>query len=172
MDSQGALEKEIKTIEKSLGDKLRERREFLGYSQEYVGAKLNMTQSAVSLIENGKTKFTGDLVQKVKEIEKFEDFDEGTPELAENLVARKLPFLTRPWGKTSLYITYSVVGLLLFNLASMFADDASRGLDASGGANVYLVAGLTLFYFVLFGLIIYMLISLIKRVANRKRRGE
>ena len=94
MDSQGALEKEIKTIEKSLGDKLRERREFLGYSQEYVGAKLNMTQSAVSWIENGKTKFTGDLVQKVKEIEKFEDFDEGTPELAENLVARKLPHHT------------------------------------------------------------------------------
>ena len=155
----------------SLREKLRRRREYLGYTQRYMGAKLKMTQSGYSKIENGETKLTPELVQRIKEIEKFEDFDLGTPEYPGNIIVRRLILLEWPWSITSLYITYSVVGLLFLNLASMFADDASRGLDASGGANVYLVAGLTLFYFVLFGLIVYMIISLIKRVANRKLRG-
>lgn len=151
---------------------LRKRREYLGYGQKYMGAKLNMSQSGYSWIENGKTKLTPELVQRIKEIEKFEDFDQGTPEYPGNIIVRRLTLLEWPWSITSLYITYSVVGLLLLNLASSFADDLSRGISAGGGTNLYISIALTIFFFALFCFMIYLLIRFIKRVANSRNGGN
>lgn len=156
----------------SLRKKLRKRRKYLDYSQFYMGAKLGMDQSAYSLIENGKTKLTPKLIQRIKEIEKFEDFDQGTPDYPANIIVRRLTFLEWPWSLTALYITYSVVGLLLLNLASIFADDLSRGISAGGGTNIYISIALTIFFFALFCFIIYLLIRFIKRVANSRNGGN
>ena len=155
----------------SLREKLRRRREYLGYSQFYMGAKLSMGQSAYSYIENGKTKLTPELIQRIKEIKKFEDFDLGTPEYPGNLIVRRLTLLEWPWSITSLYIAYSIVGLLLINLASIFADHVSRGISAGGGTNIYISIALTILFFALFCLIIYWIILFIKRVANSRQEG-
>ena len=105
----------------NLLEKLRKRRELLDFSQDYMGVLMNMSQPAYSLIENGQTKLTDELLEKIKTIEGFEGFDEETPLPVEHLAAdERIPLW--PWGRTSLNSTIVVVVILLLNLASFFAE--------------------------------------------------
>lgn len=80
-----------------MGAKLRKRRESLGLDQDYLGAKINRTQSAISLIENGKVKFTEKLIKEIKSVEGFEDFDQESLEPADILNAREVFLLKWRW---------------------------------------------------------------------------
>ena len=66
--------------QQELREKLRARRDRLEYSQEYMGAKLGISQAAYSDIETGKTKLTEKLVTQIKAIDKFEDFFQEEPD--------------------------------------------------------------------------------------------
>jgi len=154
----------------NLLEKLRVRRELLDFSQDYMGIKLDMSQPAYSFIENGQTKLTDELVEKIKTIEGFADFDQETPLPVENLVADERIPLRWPWSRTSLKITIGVVLLLLLNLASMFADDFARGFSAGAepdGIVTFIIAVILLAFFV--G-IIYLLFRLGKWLLNLGRR--
>ena len=117
--------------EQKLLEKLRRRRELLDFSQDYMGMKLDMSQPAYLFIEKGKTKLTDELLEKIKAVEGFEDFDkEPTLAVGNSAADKGIPLW--PWGRTSLNITLVIVFLLLLNLASMFADDVSRGFVVGG----------------------------------------
>lgn len=55
-----ATEKQIKEYRLILGDKIRLVREQRGYSQEQLAAKMNISRSTISKIENGKFGITVD----------------------------------------------------------------------------------------------------------------
>lgn len=64
-----------------LGNKIRKIREIKGFSQEYVGGKLGLTQRAYSKMELGETKITWDRILELAKIMELEpadliDFDE------------------------------------------------------------------------------------------------
>ena len=92
---------------------------------------------AYSLIENGQTKLTDELLEKIKKIEGFEDFDQEAPLPVKNLAADERILLRWPWGRTSLNSTIFVVVILLLNLASFFADHAWRGFGVGAEPDAY-----------------------------------
>ncbi len=110
---------------KTLGDKLRERREQLGLGQEYIYTKLDMTQPAYSCIENNKVRFSPRLVQIINAIKGFENFDQ--PDAAWLNQPNDMPFPNglQPgprtlasrwrWGKSLLYVTVIFGGTLLID---------------------------------------------------------
>ena len=154
----------------NLLEKLRKRRELLDFSQYYMGMLMNMSQPAYSLIENGQTKLTDELLEKIKTIEGFERFDEETPLPVENLVADERILLRWPWGRTSLNITIGVVLLLLLNLASMFADDFARGFSADAEPDGIVTFIIAVILLALFVGVIYLLFRLVKWLLNLRRR--
>ena len=152
----------------NLLEKLRKRRELLDFSQDYMGVLLNMSQPAYSLIENGQTKLTDELLEKIKTIEGFEGFDEETPLPVEHLAAdERIPLW--PWGRTSLNITIFVVVILLLNLASFFADHAWRGFGVGAEPDGFTLI-ITVILLALFVGIIYLLFRLAKWLLYRRSR--
>ena len=152
----------------NLLEKLRVRRELLDFSQDYMGIKLDMSQPAYCFIENGQTKVTDELVEKIKKIEGFEGFDEETPLPVEHLAAdERIPLW--PWGRTSLNSTIVIVVLLLLNLASMFADDVSRGFGVGAEPDAYVTLIIAVVLLALFVGIIYLLFRLAKWLLNLRR---
>jgi len=153
----------------NLLEKLRKRRELLDFSQDYMGVLMNMSQPAYSLIENGQTKLTDELLEKIKTIEGFERFDEEAPLPVENLVADERISLRWPWSRTSLNITIVVVVILLLNLASFFADHAWRGFGVGAEPDGFTLI-ITVILLALFVVIIYLLFRLGKWLLNRRRK--
>jgi transcriptional regulator with XRE-family HTH domain len=152
----------------NLLEKLRVRRELLDFSQDYMGILMNMSQPAYSLIENGQTRLTDELLEKIKTIEGFEGFDEETPLPVEHLAAdERIPLW--PWGRTSLNSTIVIVVLLLLNLASMFADDVSRGFGVGAEPDAYVTLIIAVVLLALFVGIIYLLFRLAKWLLNLRR---
>ena len=152
----------------NLLEKLRKRRELLDFSQDYMGILMNMSQPAYSLIENGQTRLTDELLEKIKTIEGFEGFDEETPLPVEHLAAdERIPLW--PWGRTSLNSTIVIVVLLLLNLASMFADDVSRGFGVGAEPDAYVTLIIAVVLLALFVGIIYLLFRLAKWLLNLRR---
>jgi len=152
----------------NLLEKLRKRRELLDFSQDYMGILMNMSQPAYSLIENGQTRLTDELLEKIKTIEGFEGFDEETPLPVEHLAAdERIPLW--PWGRTSLNSTIIIVVLLLLNLASMFADDVSRGFGVGAEPDAYVTLIIAVVLLALFVGIMYLLFRLAKWLMNRRR---
>ena len=155
--------------EQRLLEKLRRRRELLDFSQDYMGMKLDMSQPAYLFIEKGKTKLTDELLEKIKAVEGFEDFDKEPTLAVENSAADKeIPLW--PWGRTSLNITLVIVFLLLLNLASMFADDVSRAFVLGGEPDGIVTVVIAVILFALFVGIIYLLFRLAKWLLYRRRR--
>ena len=153
----------------NLLEKLRKRRELLDFSQDYMGILMNMSQPAYSLIENGQTKLTDELLEKIKAIEGFEDFDQETPLPVENLAVDERILLRWPWGRTSLNITIVVVVILLLNLASFFADHAWRGFGVGAEPDGFTLI-ITVILLALIVGIIYLLFRLGKWLLNRRRK--
>lgn len=55
--------------------KIRARRKELGYSQEYIALKLEISQKAYSDIENGKTKLKSDVLNTIASILEVSPFE-------------------------------------------------------------------------------------------------
>ena len=122
-----------------------------------------------SLIENGQTKLTDELLEKIKAIEVFEDFDQETPLPVENLAVDERIPLRWPWGRTSLNITIVVVVILLLNLASFFADHAWRGFGVGAEPDGFTLI-ITVILLALFVGIMYLLFRLAKWLMNRRSK--
>ncbi|WP_413511555.1 helix-turn-helix domain-containing protein [Myroides odoratus] len=60
---------------KSESEKMRTRRKELGFSQEYVAMKLNISQKAYSDIESGKTKLKNDVLNEIAIILEISPFN-------------------------------------------------------------------------------------------------
>ncbi len=56
-------------------EKMRTRRKELGFSQEYVAMKLNISQKAYSDIESGKTKLKNDILNEIAVILEISPFE-------------------------------------------------------------------------------------------------
>ncbi|MGG5578273.1 helix-turn-helix domain-containing protein [Myroides sp. C15-4] len=56
-------------------EKMRTRRKELGFSQEYVAMKLNISQKAYSDIESGKTKLKNDVLNEIAVILEISPFE-------------------------------------------------------------------------------------------------
>ncbi|MGG5598340.1 helix-turn-helix transcriptional regulator [Myroides sp. DF42-4-2] len=56
-------------------EKMRSRRKELGFSQEYVAMKLNISQKAYSDIESGKTKLKNDVLNEIAVILEISPFE-------------------------------------------------------------------------------------------------
>ncbi|MBB1138261.1 helix-turn-helix transcriptional regulator [Myroides sp. WP-1] len=56
-------------------EKMRTRRKELGFSQEYVAMKLNISQKAYSDIESGKTKLKNDVLNEIAIILEISPFE-------------------------------------------------------------------------------------------------
>ncbi|MGB4400095.1 MAG: helix-turn-helix transcriptional regulator [Daejeonella sp.] len=115
-----------------LRKKLRIRRDSFGYSQEYMGMLLGISQPAYSDIESGKTNITDTLFKELKVLEGFEDFDLDQP------VPKKIPVKQTiadlwPWGKTSFYIFVVIVGFVILDFVVRLPADITRGFDAGTG---------------------------------------
>ena len=150
-------------------EKLRVRRELLDFSQDYMGIKLDMSQPAYSFIENGQTRLTDELLEKIKTIKGFENFDEETPLFAEHLAADERIPLRWPWGQTSLNSTIVIVVILLLNLALFLADHSWRGFGAGVEPDGFTLI-IAVVLLLLFGWIMYLLFRLVKWLLNRRRR--
>lgn len=55
-------------MSKTIGERIRNIREEKNYSQQYVGAKLGITQKAYSKLENGESRMSVDQLLKIGEI--------------------------------------------------------------------------------------------------------
>lgn len=130
-----------------LADKLRKTREALGYSQEYMGAKLGMTQSGYSWIEMGKTRITPSLLKELKSIENLENFDEPT---AGEVTNRETPNTLAGrwrWGKPLLYVTVVVIGALVLEKGFSIGEEFYRGWSGETKENEGIMAIVAVIYF-------------------------
>ncbi|MDP3468291.1 MAG: helix-turn-helix transcriptional regulator [Daejeonella sp.] len=118
---------------KKLEEKLYQRRKFLGLDQEYMGAKMNMTQSGYSWIENGKVKFSDELLNKIKAIDGFADFDAETPEPKVKAGRWELIQQIWPWNILSLYFLLFIIVVLLLEQAYRIAIVSYEGIYAGFG---------------------------------------
>ena len=115
---------------KKIEEKLYQRRKLLGLDQEYMGAKMNITQSGYSWIENGKVKFNDELLKKIKSIDGFADFDAEKPEPLVKSGRWEIIWQIWPWSSLSLNILLLIIGLLLLDQAYQIAIDSYEGIHA------------------------------------------
>jgi len=145
--------------EKNLPKKLRVRRETLGHSQEYMGAKMGMTQSGYSLIEIGQTRITPSLFKELKSIEGFENFDErAVGEMTNKETPNTLAGRWR-WGKPLLYVTVVVIGALVLEKVFSIGEEFYQGWSGNTEENeaamgiiavIYFLSGVWFIYWLVF----------------------
>ncbi len=135
-----------------LRKKLRTQRDKLGYSQEYTGTLLGISQPAYSDIESGKTKITEKLFKDIKAVEGFEEFDLDQPE-QDNISFGQTIVDKWPWGKPSLYIFISIIGLAGLDFVVRAPADIARGFDAGTNQNFNIIS-------IIIGLILTLLLGL------------
>ncbi len=156
---------------KTLGYKLYYRRKLLGHSQLYLATKVGMTQSALSFIENGQTKFTDELVQKFKAIENYEDFDVAEIEKVDPFDTLGV-IINEPWVMCCLILAAFVAIILYLNFLFVAAEDAARGYVVGEGREFANMVFTFTFILVAINVIfVYAVYRLIKLWWKRRRMG-
>lgn len=127
--------------QQELREKLRARRDRLEYSQEYMGAKLGISQAAYSDIETGKTKLTEKLVTQIKAIDKFEDFFQEEPD--KDLKSFGQTIVEKwPWKKKSLYLIIAIIGWAGLDVVVRAPADFMRGSGAGTEQQYDVITGM------------------------------
>ncbi len=140
---------------KSLGEKLRERREQLGLGQDYMYTKLNMTQPAYSCIENDKVRFSPKLVRVINLITGFENFDQPDVVGPTN-PGRKQTLASRwRWGQPLLYVVVIVVGVVLADPIFQIGEDLYQGSSGEVKEDNNIMALIAVSYLVLYALLVW-----------------
>lgn len=157
---------------KTLGDKLRERREQLGLGQDYIYTKLDMTQPAYSCIENNKVRFSPQLVQTINSIKGFENFDQPDADWLNQpndmpvqngvqTVRRTLASRWR-WGKNLLYLVVILVGALLADPLFQIGENSYLGLTGKTALDNEIMALVAVIFLVIY-------VALIRWIVFRKK---
>lgn len=154
--------------QKNLRDKLRARRESLGYSQEYMAAKLGISQAGYSLIELGPTRITARLQKELKSIEKFEDYDE--PAAGEMTGGDTPATLAERWrlGIPLLYVTVVLIGALVLDRVFYIGEELYRGFSGEKEENEGVMGIIAVIYFVIGVWSIYWLVFRSKWPRNER----
>ncbi len=135
------------------------RRNMLGLSQDYMGAKLDMSQPGISWIESGKIKISPRLLEDIKAIKGFEDFDQPGALLPDNQNAPKTLADKWRWGKPLLYASVLIAGALILEKIFSIGEEFYRGMwdnaqekkDIMGIiAWLYFLSGATFIYWLVF----------------------
>ena len=132
-----------------LAKKLRERRELLGFGQEYMGAKLNITQPGYWRIEKGRVKFTPRLLENLKAIANFADFDTPSEVQVERTDEPTTLASRWPWDKFLLYVLVILVGSYCLDKVFSMGEDLYRGFTGNTYENQDMMANIAVIYFVL-----------------------
>jgi transcriptional regulator with XRE-family HTH domain len=135
----------------NFAEKLRAERERLGFSQEFMANKLNITQSGYSRIESGETKLTLD---RVDELSKLLEVPDSTKKLSlesEKVADPKVILISWPWGKFSLYafgIIITSVGIeFVYGMAKDIYSGYLSGLGPNHTASDLLYVPLSALFF-------------------------
>ncbi len=120
---------------KKLEEKLYQRRRLLDLDQEYMAAKMNISQSGYSLIENGKVKLSEELLKKIKAIDGFADFDAESLEPEVKAGGWEKIRQIWPWNSFSLNAFLVFLALLFLEQAYRIAVDSYDGFLAGLGSD-------------------------------------
>ena len=119
----------------NFAEKLRAERERLGFSQEFMAHKLNITQSGYSRIESGETKLTLDRVDELSKLLEVPDSTEKPSLESKKVTGLEAILISWPWGKFSLYAFGVIIAIVGVEYAYGIAKDIYNGYSSGLGPN-------------------------------------